>query len=289
MTLKEIKKLLKKYNIRPSRRLGQNFLISELVLEKIIEAANLSKDDIVLEVGPGIGNLTIKLAKRVKKVIAVEKDQKMIKILKKVVKNLKNVKIIKGDILKIFEHKRQTVVCFLCKGYKVVANIPYYLTSPLIKKFLETVEVKPQQMVLMIQKEVAQRICAKPPDMNLLAISVQFYAKPEITSYVSKKSFWPQPKVDSAIIKIVPRPLLIFKTIVQNISKEKFRNLFFKVVRIGFLQPRKQLINNLSKGLKIKKKRVKNWLLENEIKPTQRAETLTIEDWIKLTKSIKIH
>ena len=201
MRFRELKKLLKKYNLRPSRRLGQNFLVDEKVLRKIIEAAELSKNDIVLEIGPGIGNLTVKLAKRVKKVVAVEKDQRMIEILKETLKDFKNVKIIKADILK-FSPK---IYNLKSKIYKVVANIPYYLTSPLIRKFVETVEVKPQLLVLMVQKEVAQRICTKPPDMSILAVSVQFYAKAEIISFVSKKSFWPQPKVDSAIIKIIPR------------------------------------------------------------------------------------
>ena len=290
MELKEIKNWLKKYNIRPSRRLGQNFLIDEKVLRKIIEAAELSKDDIVLEVGPGIGNLTAELAKRVKKVIAIEKDKKMVEILRETLKNFTNIEIIEGDILKI------NLKPYTSKPYKVVANIPYYLTSPLIRKFLET-ENQPKEMVLMVQKEVAQRICARPPKMSLLAVSVQFYAKPEIISLVSKKSFWPSPKVDSAIIKI---------SAFNQPRKSAFNQRFFKIVRAGFSQPRKQLINNLSKNLKvdelklistrrslalarvIDKIKVRDWLLKNKIQPTQRAETLNLEDWINLTKSFII-
>jgi len=137
----------------------------------------------------------------------------------------------------------------------------------------------PGEMVLVVQKEVAQRIAAQPPDMNLLAVSVQFYAKPEIEGYVSKKSFWPQPKVDSAIIKIVPRK--------SACSIRVNPLLFFKIVKAGFSQPRKQLINNLSKELGMDKTKVNKWLLKNDIQPTQRAETLTLQDWIKLTKSFK--
>ena len=310
MELKEIKNWLKKYNIRPSRRLGQNFLIDEKVLRKIIEAAELSKDDIVLEVGPGIGNLTAELAKRVKKVIAIEKDQKMVEILNELLEGWKvrNVKIVKADILK-FSPK---IYNLKSKIYKVVANIPYYLTSPLIRKFLENTGVQPLQMVLMVQKEVAQRIVARPPEskrinpplrpslplghMSILAVSVQFYAKAEIISYISKKSFWPQPKVDSAIIKIKP----LINTDKRLISAD----LFFKIVKAGFSQPRKQLINNLSKNLKvdelklistrrslalarvIDKIKVRNWLLKNKIQPVQRAETLNLEDWINLVKSM---
>ena len=276
MELKEIKNWLKKYNIRPSRRLGQNFLIDEKVLRKIIEAAELSKDDIVLEVGPGIGNLTAELAKRVKKVIAIEKDQKMVEILNELLEGWKvrNVKIVKADILK-FSPK---IYNLKSKIYKVVANIPYYLTSPLIRKFLET-ENQPKEMVLMVQKEVAQRICARPPKMSLLAVSVQFYTKPEIISYISKKSFWPSPKVDSAIIKI---------SAFNQRRKSAFNQRFFKIVRAGFSQPRKQLINNFSKGLEFDKKKVEVWLLKNKIQPNQRAETLNLEDWINLTKSFII-
>lgn len=158
-------------------------------------------------------------------------------------------------------------------NFKVVANLPYYIVSPTIRKFLENTGVQPLQMILMAQKEVAQRICAKPPDMNLLAVSVQFYAEPKIIAYVSKKAFWPSPKVDSAIIKIVPK-----------LQRSDLCQLFFRIVKAGFSQPRKQLINNLSKGLKIDKEKVKNWLLKNGIQPTQRAETLSLDDWLRLVK-----
>jgi len=208
----------------------------------------------------------------------VEKDQDLVRILNNElrIKNIKNVEIIKGDILKIGNWKLE-IGNF---SYKVVANLPYYLTSPLIRKFLEASNA-PKEMILMVQKEVAQRICAKPPKMSILAVSVQFYAKPEIISFVSKKSFWPQPKVDSAIIKI--KPLI-------NADKRLINaDLFLKTVKTGFSQPRKQLANNLSNGLKMDKGKVKNWLLKNNIQPTQRAETLTIEDWLKLLKSYKIH
>jgi 16S rRNA (adenine1518-N6/adenine1519-N6)-dimethyltransferase len=272
---KEVKNLLKKYNIYPSRRLGQNFLVNEGVLKKIIKAANLSKEDVVLEVGPGIGNLTLELAKRVKKVIAVEKDRRMCQILKELLEdwNIGNVEIVNKDILKL-EPKTYNLKP---KTYKVVANIPYYLTSPLIRKFLEA-KYPPKEMILMVQKEVAQRICAKPPDMSILAVSVQFYAEPKIISFVSKKSFWPSPKVDSATLRITQ----------IHTNRKTDTHRFFKVVRAGFSQPRKQLANNLSNGLKMDKEKVKNWILKNNIQPSQRAETLNTEDWIKLIKSCKI-
>jgi 16S rRNA (adenine1518-N6/adenine1519-N6)-dimethyltransferase len=270
-----VEKTLKYYRIYPIKRLGQNFLIDKNVLRKIAEAAELSKRDVVLEVGPGIGNLTIELAKKVKKVIAVEKDERIVEILKERLKEerIKNVEIVNEDILKFLPS-------FKPRGsYKVVANIPYYLTSRLIRNLLEA-KRRPRLIVLMIQKEVAQRICAKPPNMNLLAVSVQFYAKPEIVFFVSKNCFWPRPKVDSAIIKI------------SSIKKQKAtkeEKLFFKIVKAGFSHPRKQLINNLSKGLKKNKKIIKEWLLNCGISPDKRAENLSIEEWKRLTISFSLN
>ena len=261
--------MLKKYQLRPSKGLGQNFLIDKKVLGKIIEAAELKPEDTVLEIGPGIGTLTQELAKKVKKVIAVEKDKRMVEILKETLKDFKNVKIVKADIR---NWKLKT------ENYKLVGNLPFYLTAPVIRQFLELPKARPWEMVLVAQKEVAERICANPPKMNLLAVSVQFYSKPEVVYFVSKKSFWPQPEVDAAILKIQ-----ILKTKFQNINKD----LFFKIVKSGFSQPRKQLINNLSNGLDADKIKTEAWLRENNIQPSQRAETLTVKEWIKLAITIK--
>ncbi len=287
-----IKNLLKKYHLRPLKRMGQNFLIDRGVLKKIVKTANLQSKDIVLEIGPGMGTLTQELAKKVKKVIAVEKDPKMVEILKDILKNFKNIKIINKDVLKLEIWELFKNLKFKIKNFKIAANLPYYIVSPVIRKFIECKNL-PKEMVLMVQKEVAQRICprlpkpkdlkkGKTPKMNLLAVSVQFYAQPEIISYVSKKSFWPQPKVDSAIIKIVPHRAVSHQYLLHSAG---FSEQFFKIVRSGFSQPRKQLINNFSKGLKLNKTKTKQWLLKNNIKPEQRAETLDIKDWLKLTKS----
>ncbi|MCP6719172.1 MAG: 16S rRNA (adenine(1518)-N(6)/adenine(1519)-N(6))-dimethyltransferase RsmA, partial [Patescibacteria group bacterium] len=231
MNLKDVKNLCKKYGIRPLKRLGQNFLIDEMALEGIIKASNLSKSDIVLEIGPGLGNLTLELAKNVKKVVAIEKDKEMIKILKEVLgdSNIKNVEIIQKDVLKFDPQYK-----ILSAKYKLVANLPYYITSPVIRKFLE-LKKPPRLMVLTLQKEVAQRICSKPPKMSILSVSVQFYAQPEIISFISKESFWPQPKVDSAIIKIVPHKIKVPWS-------PEIRDQFFRIVKAGFSQPRKQLV-----------------------------------------------
>jgi 16S rRNA (adenine1518-N6/adenine1519-N6)-dimethyltransferase len=277
---KIIKELLLKYSAKPSKGLGQNFLIDKNVLDKIIDSADIKKSDVILEVGPGMGVLTQELAQEAKKVIAVEKDKIMIEILKETLNGFNNVEIIQGDILK---NKLQ-----LPKKYKLVANIPYYLTSPLIRKFLES-ENQPQEVILMLQKEVAQRICSKPPEMSLLAVSVQFYAESKIISYVSKNCFWPSPKIDSAIIKIVPN-----KPFDSAQGKKQIqRDLFFEIVKAGFSHPRKQLVNNLTSlkslnGVKLDKVKISNWLLRNNISPSQRSETLRVSDWANLTKSFYV-
>lgn len=359
-SLQKPQNILRQHRLRPSKKLGQNFLIDRKILYKIIGASDLSENDIVVEVGPGLGTLTIELARRVKKVIAIEKDKKIVAVLKEILEknNIQNVKIIEGDIRKLnfnyllshpefisgshdemlkqacpeempkqvrhdeFRIQHDTFGVQRSKiSYKVVANIPYYLTSPLIRKFLET-EVPPKTMVLMLQKEVARRICAKPPRMTLLSVAVQFYAGPKIVSLVSKKSFWPQPKVDSAIIKMTPRnvagchPEFISGSHAKNIEmlkqacpeempkrvenkfsaskrhdefgvqhdeKQKFINSFFKVVRAGFSHPRKQLANNLSTELKIDRQKIENFLERIQLKPAQRAEELTVDNWRILT------
>ena len=275
-----IKELLKKYEARPSKGLGQNFLIDKNILQKIIVASEIKSTDTILEVGPGLGTLTKELAQRSGRVVAVEKDETMIEILKETTAIHKNIEVINADILTLNPKP------YILTPYKIVANIPYYLTSPLIRKFLEF-ETPPQEMILMLQKEVAQRICAKQGSMSLLAVSVQFYADAKIAFYVPKTCFWPSPKVDSAIIKIMPKEK-------PAIAPE----LFFSVVKAGFAHPRKQLVNNLttlksvdgvkSSNLDEIKKQISSWLLNNNIKPSQRAETLSVSDWVKLASSFNI-
>jgi 16S rRNA (adenine1518-N6/adenine1519-N6)-dimethyltransferase len=276
--------LLKQHNIEPKKRMGQNFLIDKNILQKIIKAADLSRKDTVLEIGSGLGTLTQELAQKAKKVIAVEKDKKLAEILKEILKDYKNIEIIQGDVLR-FDIERSDLVqsrrsrsegrTLNLKNYKLVANLPYYITSPAIRMFLESKNL-PQEMTLLTQKEVAQRICAKPPRMNLLAVSVQFYGQPKIISYISKNCFWPRPKVDSAIIKI------------GKIKKPKNFNIkrFFQIVRSGFSSPRKQLVNNLSKMSKIDREKIKKALTECNLDIQVRAGNLSVENWIKLSTKI---
>ncbi|MFH0906841.1 MAG: 16S rRNA (adenine(1518)-N(6)/adenine(1519)-N(6))-dimethyltransferase RsmA [bacterium] len=266
-----IKKLLEQYNLKPNKQMGQNFLINEMVLKKIVNTADISENDIVLEIGSGLGGLTHELALKAKKVIAIEKDKNIAEALKRILKNHKNIEIIQGDILKLSDNK----TLLSLSDYKITANIPYYLTSALIRLFLES-KNPPQEIVLLIQKQVAQRICAKPPKMSLLAVSVQFYSCPKIISRISKESFWPKPKVDSAILKIgnIKKP--------KNINAEKF----FQIVKAGFSAPRKQLANNLSKELKIDREKIKKALIKCEIDTQIRAENIKVEDWKKITSVI---
>jgi len=300
--MNDLKTILKKYDLKPNKLLGQNFLIDRTVLEKIIGAADLSKKDTVLEVGPGLGILTEELAKHAGEVIAVEKDKRLVSFLQKRFDRVKNIDILQGDAMK-FNAPQPPLKLRGGEGelyhYKLVANIPYYLTSHLIRKFLES-ENPPAQIVLMVQKEVAQRICAKPPRMSLLAISVQFYAEPKIISFVSKKSFWPRPKVDSAIIKITPRNLPPLQRGIEGDLKTITKILpnpplpkegtehFFRIVHAGFSHPRKQLINNLNSDLKIDRAKIAAALKKIGLASEQRAETLSVEDWIKLTKQLSV-
>jgi len=265
--------LLKKHGLRPQKRLGQNFLIDRDLPQKLVAAAQIDAQDTVLEIGPGIGAITQALAQKAKSVIAIEKDRNMVEILKETLKEFKNVEIICDDV------RRSDLPLNFGGGptsqkYKVVGNLPFYLTAPVIRKFLELSEAGPQSMTLVVQKEVAQRICAKPPKMSILANAVQFYAEAEIVSYLSKKSFYPEPKVDAALIKIIPRPAPMGDS-----------KMFFEVVKAGFSHPRKQLINNLSKGLKVDREVVESWLLKNNTNPQQRAETLNVKDWVNLAGS----
>ena len=261
------KDILAQHNLKPRYGLGQNFLIDKNVIKKLLAASHIQPEDTVLEIGPGIGTLTQQLATQAKQVIAVEKDPKMVKILKKTLAEFKNVKIIQEDALKL-DHQ------LILKNYKLVANLPYYITAPTLRKFLET-KNQPESLTVIVQKEVAQRICAKPPKMSILAVAIQVYALPKIVSSIKKTSFWPQPKVDSAILHITP----LLHPYPLNFPR------FFTVVKAGFKQPRKQIVNNLSKELHLLRKQAEQWLQKNNIHPTQRAETLTIQDWINLTNT----
>ena len=264
--------LLRRYHLHAHKGLGQNFLQDPLALEEIVSAAEIQPTDTVLEIGPGLGSLTRYLAVSAKEVIAVELDQKLIPPLKTVLSPYRNVNIIHGDVLKLSPKELISE-----DNYLVVANIPYYITSAVIRHLLES-EAKPRRIVLTIQKEVAQRICARPGDMSLLALSVQVYGAPRIAAHIPAEAFFPAPKVDSAVlvVDIYPTPLI----------QEEVLDSFFKLVKAGFSQKRKTLRNSLSSGLHISPGNAAEFLGRASIDPQRRAETLSIAEWEQLAKSM---
>lgn len=284
--LSQIKNGLNQLSIKPKKSLGQNFLINEGIYHKIITVADIKAGDRVIEIGPGLGTLTQYLLNAGTEIVAVEKDHKLADYLKTKFANQKNATILEDDILKF---KPET--CNLKPvTYKVAGNIPYYLTSHLLRIIFENWP-QPKLVVLMIQKEVAQRIVAKPPKMSLLSVLVQYYSKPEIISYVSKSSFWPSPEVDSAIIKLVPSDqwLVVSGRKTEANHYSLITNHFFKIVRAGFAGKRKQLSNNLARGLKLDKKIIEEKLKSIGIEPTRRAETLTLNEWQNIAITLLPH
>lgn len=260
--------LLKQHGLRANKKLGQNFLQDPFALDSITSAAEIVTTETVLEIGPGLGSLTRHLARSAHQVIAVELDQELIPPLKAVTAGYDNITIIHGDILKL--HPEDLIQK---SDYLVVANIPYYITSAIIRHLLES-ESKPRRIVLTIQKEVAQRICAKPGDMSLLALSVQVYGNPRIASHIPAGAFFPSPKVDSAVlcIDIYKSPQI----------KPELLNTFFKLIKAGFGQKRKTLRNSLSSGLHISPSHAEEFLKTAGIDPMRRAETLSIDEWSML-------
>lgn len=260
-----LKNLLKAYGMRPNKDLGQHFLTDRNVLEKIVETADLKSDDIVVEVGPGVGILTKELSKVAKKVYAVEVDPNIAEILSTICVNCRNVMI-----------KREDIRHFSPSGigrYKIVANLPYYLTSHFLKKFLEE-KNKPTSMVLLVQREVAERICAKPGRMSILSIAVQFYGIPEIAELVRPISFFPAPKVYSAVLKI-----RVFKA---PIFEDVDPKTFFRFVKIGFGEKRKMISNSMSGGLGLEKDLTEKLLKKAGVEPMFRAEKLSLDDWRRI-------
>lgn len=278
----DIKKFLKHYNFRPNDLLGQNFLIDEITLKKIVSAAELSVGDEVLEIGSGIGNLTEQLAAGAGFVLAIEKDERYFPILKerlgghlqshtKTPSSKANVQLVFADALR-FNFQE-----ILKPGYKVVANIPYYITGKLIE-MLVTAKNRPSKIILLLQKEVAQRIVAPKGELSILALSVQLYAKSKIIAEVPKESFYPQPKVDSAIIvlDILPEPHLKVE------EKE-----FFRIIKACFAGKRKQIHNTLKNNLKIPADKLEKILADSGIDPISRPQQLSLEDWYSLYQKIK--
>jgi 16S rRNA (adenine1518-N6/adenine1519-N6)-dimethyltransferase len=268
----DAKSQLHRLGTRAKKGLGQHFLVDRGVLEKIISAAELEPSDTVIEVGPGLGVLTGELVKKAANVIAIEAS-KLASSLQKTFSKIPQLTVLNADVLEIdpgeiFAKKRQS--------YKIVANLPYYIAAPILRHFLEA-SLKPSLMVVMVQKEVGQSIVAAPGDMSILGISVQLYGKPTIVDYVPALSFYPQPKVDSAIVRIevYPKPAVE----VEDIAG------FFEIVKAGFSAPRKQIRNSLALGLQLDSAAVVELLQQAGIAPQRRPETLSLEEWAKLHRA----
>jgi len=257
---------------KPKKNLGQNFLKNYKVVENIMANADISEKDMIIEVGPGMGILTEELAKSGASVLAIEKDFNLIDKLRKDLGKYKNLKITHQDIL-LFDPES------IDGSYKVIANIPYNITSPIIRKFLESSH-KPQEMILMVQKEVAERICAKAgsSERGLLTLIVEFYADAEVLFSVPRTDFYPVPKVDSAVIKLT----LNHKVHLRGGSYKVEPELFFKLVKAGFASKRQQIHNSLAATLRWDKEKVAGLLEKSEIDPQLRAEDLTLDAWLNL-------
>jgi 16S rRNA (adenine1518-N6/adenine1519-N6)-dimethyltransferase len=266
----DIHGLLKRYGLTAKKSLGQNFLVDEHALCKVVESADVSREDFVLEVGAGLGSLTRHLADTADQVIAVELDKRFMEPLHEVLHSFPNCRVIQGDILKL-----NSSDLISAPDYLVVANIPYYITSAVIRHLLEAPN-KPRRVVLTIQKEVAQRICAEPGEMSLLALGVQVYGKPWVAARIAAGSFFPVPDVDSAVVRIdlYPEPLIPAAQLEQ----------FFRLAKAGFSQKRKTLRNSLSGGLGWSPVETESLLRSAGIDPQRRAETLSIDEWGKIVQ-----
>ncbi len=267
------------------QKLGQHFLKNKEKIKKIVGSLDLKRGDFVIEIGPGYGELTRELEIRSEKlgvkIIAIEKDPKLVNSLREELKP-SGIEIIEGDALKILPELPKTYNSSNLRSsepnglkpetYKLVGNIPYYITGRLLR-VLGELELKPKLIILTTQKEVAERICAEPPKMNLLAASVQFWAKPEIVDYIPKKDFKPQPKVDSAIIRLRTRDY-----------ESKIMGDYYKFIKILFKQPRKTILNNLASGLNLKKDEVIKKLGILEINPLDRPQNIDIATIQKLVR-----
>ena len=264
--------LLRARGLHPRKGLGQNFLTDPVLLDRIVAAADLSGSDLVVEVGAGAGTLTRPLAEQAGRVLALELDDQLVTLLREELAELDNVEIIHADVLRFSSPELSH------RGYKVVGNLPYYITSAVLRHFLGQLP-RPRLMVVTVQREVAERIVAEPGKMNLLAVSVQFYGQPHIVARISAGAFYPAPKVDSAVVRIDvgEQPAVSLGEGIDEAS-------FFRVVRAGFSQKRKKLRNSLSAGLRSSPLEVSEALEQAGVDPGRRAETLSLQEWASATQ-----
>ena len=267
-----------RFPVRPKKSLGQHFLRDPYHLERIADAADLSPEDVVLEIGAGTGTLTAVLLQRAGRVIAVEIDPALVAHLQQTLGQHPRLTLVEGDILALDPATLVDEAAGAGTPYKVVANLPYYITSAVMRHILEATR-PPRLVVVTVQEEVAQRMCAQPPHMSLLAVSVQFYGAPHIVHRIPRGAFYPVPQVDSAVVRVevYDRPPVDVPD----------RDTFFRVVKAGFAQRRKQLRNALAAGLGLPKEAVTRMLEQAGVAPHRRAETLTLEEWARLAWAYK--
>lgn len=274
-----VKTSLASKGLHPQKRLGQNFLTDARILESLAEEAEITRDDTVLEIGPGLGHLTRVLAARAGRVVAIELDIRLAQKLSDELAGTATVEIIQGDFLdraaSDWLNQSKQGAGEIPAPFKVVANVPYYITSAILRHLLEA-EIKPTVIVLTVQKEVAQRIVAKPPRMNMLAVSAQWFSNPRVVRTIAAGAFYPKPKVDSSVVR-----LDVYASPRFDIPDTKN---FFDIVRAGFGERRKQLKNSLAHNLKLESQVVTAALERAEIAPTRRAETLQLEEWANLCR-----
>ena len=268
------KSVLDQHGIAPKKSLGQNFLHDPNLLQKIVATAELRPGDTALEIGPGTGALTVLLAQAARRVIAIELDERLKPVLDRALEPYRNAWVIYQDALTV-----DIPMLVRPDDYVVVANLPYYITSAILRHVLES-EQPPRRLVLTVQAEVAERLIAQPPDMGLLSISVQYFGQPRIVTRLKPGVFWPRPEVDSAVVRIdtYDRPPVDVPDV----------QTFFRVVRAGFGQKRKQLKNSISSGLGLSSEATNALFETAEIDPRRRAETLSLEEWAALTRAFAV-
>lgn len=268
---KDIIRLCETYHLTPSKSYGQNYLISPGPIEKMIAAADIQTNDTVIEIGPGFGILTSALAHKAKKVIAFEIERKLQSYWAEKQPMYPNVEIVWGDFLRQWRRTVQPP-----SRYTVAANVPYQITSKIIRTFLES-DPQPECLVIMVQKEVAMRICARPGEMSLLALSVQLFGEPKIIANIPKGNFWPVPKVDSAILRIVPRQSM------DDVDEKRF----FAIAKAGFANKRKQVWRNISAKTGVSPELVRQALADITGDEKVRAEDLSVAEWLELARRLR--
>ncbi|MBN1978702.1 MAG: 16S rRNA (adenine(1518)-N(6)/adenine(1519)-N(6))-dimethyltransferase RsmA [Anaerolineae bacterium] len=273
MTPLDAHALLKQYDLRPSKGLGQNFLVNPNALASIVAAAELTPDDTVLEIGAGLGTLTERLAQAAGHVVAVELDERLMGVLHDTLSGSSNVEIVQGDILEL----DPASLVAPAAQYAVVANLPYYITSAVLRHLLEA-RARPRRMVVTVQREVAERIVAQPGEMSMLSVSVQFYGRPHVLFRIKPGSFYPSPDVESAVVRVDTHDT-------PPVDVEDV-DAFFRVVKAGFAQRRKQLRNTLAGGLHLPPEEVEARLQKVSIDPKRRAQALSLEEWAKVARAL---